>query len=233
MSTLASTTTPAASPTPSRCQPQKRIGRAAAALVAVLSLAACGGGEDASDRPAASSTTTTVAPPTTTPPATAPAIGTQSGRLDALPDAAVVAPVALRIPALGIDAPVRPVGVEPDGEMEVPAASDVGWYRFGPTPGAAGSAVLAAHVDYDGQRGVFFDLRELTGGERVEVTLADGTQQAYEVQGVEQIPKGDLRDSGVFARTGAPRLTLITCGGSFDADARSYRDNIVVYAGTA
>jgi sortase (surface protein transpeptidase) len=220
---------PAPSPTPGRRPRLPKPVRAAAALVAVLSLVACGGGEDASDRPAASSTTT-AAPTTTTPPVTAPAIGTQSGRLDALPDTTVVAPVALRIPALGIDAPVRAVGVEADGEMEVPAATDVGWYRFGPTPGTAGSAVLAGHVDYDGQRGVFFDLRELTGGERVEVTLADGSQQAYEVERVEQIPKGDLRDSGVFDRTGAPRLALITCGGSFDADARSYRDNVVVYA---
>ncbi len=203
--------------------------RAAAALVAVLSLVACGGGEDASDRPVASSTTT-AAPTTTAPPVTAPAIGTQSGRLDALPDTAVVPPVALRIPALGIDAPVRSVGVEADGEMEVPAATDVGWYRFGPAPGAPGSAVLAAHVDYDGKRGVFFDLRRLAGGDRVEVTMADGSEQVFEVLDVEQIPKGALRDSGVFARTGAPRLALITCGGSFDADARSYRDNIVVHA---
>lgn len=29
---------------------------------------------------------------------------------------------------------------------------------------------------------------------------------------------------------GSPRLTLITCGGPFDAEARHYRDNIVVTA---
>jgi len=29
---------------------------------------------------------------------------------------------------------------------------------------------------------------------------------------------------------GAPRLVLITCGGRFDPVARSYEDNIVVYA---
>jgi hypothetical protein len=33
-----------------------------------------------------------------------------------------------------------------------------------------------------------------------------------------------------FARDGAVRLTLITCGGEFDAQAGSYRDNVVVTA---
>jgi hypothetical protein len=33
-----------------------------------------------------------------------------------------------------------------------------------------------------------------------------------------------------FARDGAVRLTLITCGGPFDQDTRHYRDNVVVTA---
>ena len=89
--------------------------------------------------------------------------------------------MGLRIPSLGIDAPVLPVGVDAHGEMEVPAATDVGWYRFGPAPGAEGSAVLAAHVDYDGRRGVFFELRRLEPGARLDVTFADGSVQVYEV----------------------------------------------------
>ena len=199
------------------------------ALVVALALAACGGGDEGSS----STTSSSTAPTSTTlaaPPVTAPAIGTQSGRLDALPDAAVAPPVGLRIPSLGIDAPVLPVGVDANGEMEVPEATDVGWYRFGPAPGAEGSAVLAAHVDYDGRRGVFFELRRLEPGARLDVTFADGSVQVYEVDEMAQIPKGDLAASGVFDRTGPPRLALITCGGPFDADARSYRDNVVALA---
>jgi LPXTG-site transpeptidase (sortase) family protein len=217
---------PAPSPTHSRRPPLPR--QAAAALILVLSLVACGGEED---EPRAASTTLSSSPTTSMAPSvTAPAIGTQSGRLDALPDPVAVAPVALRIPSLGVDAPVRAVGVDAIGEMEVPAATDVGWYRFGPAPGDDGSAVLAAHVDYDGRRGVFFALRQLQPGSRVDVTLADGSVQGYEVERVAQIAKGDLAASGVFDRTGPPRLALITCGGTFDAAARSYRDNIVAYA---
>ena len=45
-------------------------------------------------------------------------------------------PVRVRLPALGVDAPVAPVGVDGRGRMEVPFDVDtVGWYRFGPGPG--------------------------------------------------------------------------------------------------
>ncbi|WP_324275346.1 class F sortase [Blastococcus brunescens] len=45
----------------------------------------------------------------------------------------------LAVPALGVDTLVDPVGVEPDGQMTIPAEVDrVGWYRFGPAPGTTG-----------------------------------------------------------------------------------------------
>ena len=34
----------------------------------------------------------------------------------------------------------------------------------------------------------------------------------------------------LFTRSGPPRLTLITCGGPFLPEFRSYRDNVVVVA---
>jgi hypothetical protein len=34
----------------------------------------------------------------------------------------------------------------------------------------------------------------------------------------------------VWAREGDPQLVLITCGGEFDAQARSYEDNVVAFA---
>ena len=34
----------------------------------------------------------------------------------------------------------------------------------------------------------------------------------------------------MFARDGAERLVLITCGGEFDSRAGSYEDNVIAYA---
>ena len=44
------------------------------------------------------------------------------------------------------------------------------------------------------------------------------------------VPKPDVPWSDVFVRDGSPRLVLVTCGGSFRRDVRSYTDNIIVTA---
>src|SRR6185437_12791823 len=48
-------------------------------------------------------------------------------------------PVRVRIPRIGVDAPIETVGLEANGTMGTPQSfSDVGWYGYGPTPGQAG-----------------------------------------------------------------------------------------------
>lgn len=172
---------------------------------------------------ASSTTTSTPAPssrPTTT---TAPASTTTT--------APPPVPNRIRIPAIGLDASVVPVGLNPDGSMEVPAATDVGWYELGVRPGGPqGSSVLAAHVDYAGQRGAFYDLRALEVGAEVEVTGPDGLPLRYVVNERLQVAKDELPTQELFRVTGTPTLTLITCGGSFDRSVRHYEDNIVVRA---
>ena len=144
------------------------------------------------------------------------------------------APVGLRIPALGVDVPVLPVGVDRDsGGMAIPEdVATVGWYRYGSGPGAAaGSAVLSGHVDDREQGyGAFHKLGDLAPGDPVTVDLADGGVVAYRVEAVSRFPKTDLPVGEVFARDGAPRLTLVTCGGQFDYGAHGYTENVVVVA---
>jgi hypothetical protein len=43
-------------------------------------------------------------------------------------------------------------------------------------------------------------------------------------------PKTKIPLDRYFARDGNVRLTLITCGGPFDASTRHYRDNVVITA---
>jgi sortase (surface protein transpeptidase) len=130
-----------------------------------------------------------------------------------------------------VDAEVSPVGLEPNGEMEIPPATQAGWYLHGPRPGEAdGTAVIAAHVDYGGQRGVFYDLRGLAVGGEVSVTDQAGAVHRYVVVERYQVDKDELPIEQIFVADGPPGLTLITCGGAFDRGARSYDDNIVVRA---
>ncbi len=120
--------------------------------------------------------------------------------------------------------------MEPNGEMEIPGAAEVGWYRFGSRPGEDGSAVLAAHVDYDGQVGVFFELAGAEVGDSIEVARADGTTAVFVVTERAQYEKSSLPFDEIFRRDGEPSLVLITCGGDFNPSLRSYEDNVVLFA---
>jgi len=52
----------------------------------------------------------------------------------------------------------------------------------------------------------------------------------HRVTGVERVAKEQLPVDRLFTRSGPPRLTLVTCGGPFQTERRSYRDNVVVTA---
>jgi sortase (surface protein transpeptidase) len=115
--------------------------------------------------------------------------------------------------------------------MGIPGAGDVGWYQPGVRPGSPqGSAVLAAHVDYGGRRGAFFDLRRLPEGAEVFVAGPDGRELRFVVGERAQVDKQDLPVAELFRTDGPAALTLVTCGGAFDRSARHYEDNIVVRA---
>lgn len=156
------------------------------------------------------------------------AVPTAAARLPA-----AAPPVRLVVPALSVDAPVVPVGLdEATGGMEIPEdVAVVGWYRFGPGLDAAqGSTVLAGHVDGAGREGALFELRDLEPGATLVATGADGRLRSYVVEAREQWSKGQVPLDRLFARDGPARLVVITCGGPFDPDTRTYRDNLVVTA---
>ncbi len=141
-------------------------------------------------------------------------------------------PERLRIDVLDIDAPVGEYGVAPSGQMDVPDnVTEAGWYKHGPSPGEAGSAVLAAHVDLRGPgRGLFYDLDELEVDDEVVVGYSDGESRRFRVLARSTYLKSELPLDVIFSREGDPVLTLITCGGGFSASEGSYDSNVVVYA---
>jgi hypothetical protein len=131
-----------------------------------------------------------------------------------------------------VDVRVRPVGVDPDGSMELPSSGDVaGWYRFGAAPGdPEGTVVIASHVDTSDGVGEFAALGSAEAGQAVTVRGADGERHRYRVTDVRRYDKSDVPLDELFDRTGDPRLVLVTCGGRWDARAGSYEDNLVVRA---
>jgi sortase (surface protein transpeptidase) len=142
-----------------------------------------------------------------------------------------VTPVRLVVPGIGVDADVVELGLEEDGTMEVPTDfAQTGWFRPGPRPGRVGPAVIAGHVDDRSGPAVFFRLSELEAGDRIEVHGEGGELVVFEVTGSEQHPKDAFPTERVYRGTPGAELRLITCGGDFDRDVGSYRDNVIVYA---
>ena len=139
-------------------------------------------------------------------------------------------PVTLTIPAIGLNVPLSQLGLNPNGTVEVPTNfQEPGWYRFGPSPGQLGSAVILGHVDSYLGPAVFFKLRNLRPGDHVNVALADGVTTHFVVRQVATYTKTHFPAVLVYGSHGYSGLQLVTCGGVFDTHTRSYLSNVVVY----
>jgi LPXTG-site transpeptidase (sortase) family protein len=143
-------------------------------------------------------------------------------------------PTQLEVPAIGVSTDLLQLGQNADGTVQVPPLardSKAGWYRYSPTPGELGPAVLLGHVDSaEYGAGVFFRLGALKPGDTLSVTRADDTVAAFRVTRVASFPKDRFPTLDVYGNTDDAELRLITCGGAFDSSTRSYENNIVVYA---
>lgn len=142
-------------------------------------------------------------------------------------------PLWIDVPAIGAKSSLVPLGLNADDTVEVPPVDQplqAGWYKHSPTPGQTGPAVVLGHVNGGGRDGVFARLHELRAGDEIRIGREDGQVARFVVERTDQVPKNEFPADSVYGNTSEPELRLITCGGSFDEDADSYRDNIIVYA---
>lgn len=142
-------------------------------------------------------------------------------------------PVRVEIPGIGLKAPIVQVGKNKDGTVEVPSlkrAHNAGWYRDGPAPGARGSAVVLGHYDDLSGQAAFYKLGKAKPGEIIRVTRGDKSTAVFKVDAVEQVHKNEFPRQRVYGPVRYAGLRLVTCGGKFDGDDHSYRDNVIVYA---
>jgi sortase (surface protein transpeptidase) len=142
------------------------------------------------------------------------------------------APTRIRIPAIGVTAPLEPLTVGPDRVLPPPKnPGTTGWWQDGPEPGEPGPAVLVGHFDSDTGPAVFYRLAELRHGDRVAINRSDGTTVFFTVRRLASYPQDAFPTDQVYGDTGnRPALRLITCGGSFDHAADRYTENLIVSA---
>jgi len=141
------------------------------------------------------------------------------------------APVRIRLPSIGVDSVLERVRRAADGTMGLPVrAEHAAWWQQGPRPGQPGPAVILGHVNWRHRPAVFSRLDELRPGDTVFVERADGGTGRFRVTGARLVSKDRFPTELVYAPSLQPALRLITCGGDFDRAARSYRDNVIVFA---
>ncbi|MFD7841212.1 class F sortase [Streptomyces sp. NPDC059761] len=143
-------------------------------------------------------------------------------------------PDRIGIPDIKVDAPLDTVGLDPQGGMQEPdfaKPDDAAWYKDGPTPGEAGAAAIVGHMDTpQAPKAVFFNLKTLKKGEKIQVHRADGTTAVFAVDEVDTYKKDHFPTEKVYGDThGSAQLRLITCGGDLTAD-RHWDSNVVVFA---
>ncbi|NUR26761.1 MAG: class F sortase [Catenulispora sp.] len=143
-------------------------------------------------------------------------------------------PLRVKVPSVGIDAPLVRLGLDRDGAVAVPpmsVPSEAGWFTGNPTPGERGAAVIVGHVDTEYGRAVFYPLGNVQPGALVVVDRTDRRHAQFRVTSVEVVDKDRFPAQRVYGAgedSDTAQLRLITCGGAFDG--KHYADNLVVYA---
>jgi sortase (surface protein transpeptidase) len=142
-------------------------------------------------------------------------------------------PVTIKIPAIGVDAPIMRLGLNSNGTVQVPPLDNhnlAGWYDRSVTPGAKGTSVILGHVDDYAGPSVFFYIKNLHQRDVIDVVRADGQTAVFSVDGVQKATKTSFPTTEVFGNEPYPALRLVTCGGPFDPKTGEYLDSIIVYA---
>ena len=202
-----------------------RVAAVAGVVLALVLLAGCGGASTAAPAPVPASASPT-------PAAQAPVDG-RTLAVQAVAPLAKSTPTRVQVPDIGVDSTLVALGLNPDHTVEVPPlnrSEQAGYYKFGPTPGAEGPAVVLGHIDGGGKKGVFYRLQEMTTGQKIEVTRADGRTATFTVTRVQRVDKDSFPTDEVYGTTSDAELRLISCGGALDRRAHSYLDNIIVFA---
>lgn len=199
---------------------RRALGAAAGVLLTSALLAGCGGGDDKKEPQAA--------PSQSQAPARVEKAATKAEPMHRS------LPATIKIPKIGVSAPVGSLGLQPDGRIEEPPLEQpnlTGWFKNGPTPGELGPSVVLGHVDAHKKAAVFYRLNDLKPGDKIQVTRKDGTTATFAVQRTERVSKDAFPNKKVYGEDlDYAALRLVTCGGTFSQQTGHYVDNLIVYS---
>jgi LPXTG-site transpeptidase (sortase) family protein len=158
---------------------------------------------------------------------TKPSLATRADQLSTVEEV-----VGLRIDAININIPLLTTTLDEQRHLIVPDnPNQAAWYSKGPKAGNAGSALITGHLDSMAGPGVFFNLKNINTGDRVQVKRDDGKIASFKVDKLESYPQDDSFPwKEIYSTSGPSSLRIITCDGEYNPNTGSYSRNLVVYA---
>lgn len=141
-------------------------------------------------------------------------------------------PRYLRIDKYGIKSRIIPLGLNKDNQLESPNnIHDSGWYRSSALPGQPGAMLIDGHVSSWESHGVFYDLKNMKIGDKIQIERGDGTIFNYEVV---KMQKYDAQNVDMTAAQQAidplvPGLNLITCAGKVIKGTNDFTHRLIVF----
>lgn len=139
-------------------------------------------------------------------------------------------PKEILIPVIHVDAKVGEVGLLKNGQLGVPPDNaSTAWYKDGPAPGEKGNAIIDGHVDSYKGPAVFFNLKNLSKGDRITVIQKNGQKLTFEVYKKVSYPMNSAPLDQIFGYAAEKNLNLITCTGYFNHKEDTHIDRLVVF----
>ena len=141
-------------------------------------------------------------------------------------------PKSIKIPKIKKEGYIQLVGIDKEGRIAVPTNVYLaGWYINSVKPGEKGLSIIDGHRDGSTIGGIFRDLEKLKKGDTLTIEYGDSSIKEFEVVDLKILSVNDAYDFMYSKIEGIDiQLNLVTCGGTFNRDARTYDKRVIVRA---
>lgn len=139
-------------------------------------------------------------------------------------------PKYIRLSSIHTEGYIQNVGIDQNKQVAVPNNIHLaGWFRDSVIPGEKGLSIIDGHVDGRASAGIFKNLGNLKQGDEFTVEMGSGSLKTFRVKKVSTIDTNAAVNI-LFSQDPQieSQLNLITCGGTFNKQARQYDKRVIV-----
>ena len=139
-------------------------------------------------------------------------------------------PRQITLPTINTQGFIQQVTTNKDNTIVVPSNINLaGWYTASVKPGDPGVSIIDGHIGGYYKLGIFKDLSRLAAGDVFSVTFGNGKSKSFQVISVHNYSVS-AATAHLFDRASSVtnQLTLITCGGKYNAPTQSYDQRTLV-----